>query len=65
MPGNVRLARGEANLPRPCVVNVTQLLTIDRSRLTDLVGSLRGSRLRQVRRGLALVLGAESEELGD
>jgi mRNA-degrading endonuclease toxin of MazEF toxin-antitoxin module len=46
-------------------VNVTQLLTIDRSRLTDLVGSLRGSRLRQVRRGLALVLGAESEELGD
>ena len=32
MPGNVRLRRGEANLPQASVVNVTQLLTVDRQR---------------------------------
>jgi mRNA interferase MazF len=30
MPGNVRLRKGEANLARPCVVNVSPLGTVDR-----------------------------------
>jgi mRNA interferase MazF len=29
LPGNVRLRKGEGNLPRACVVNVTQIQTID------------------------------------
>src|SRR4030095_16247564 len=45
MPGNVRLRKGEANLSRPSVVNVTQLQTVDRGRLTDRVGALSGTRL--------------------
>ncbi len=57
MPGNVRLRKGEANLPRSCVVNVSQLLTIDRSRLSDPIGTLRSERLYEVLRGLALLLG--------
>lgn len=63
MPGNVRLRKGEASLPRPSVVNVTRLITIDRARLTNLAGALGSRRLREVRRGLALVLGTEPEEL--
>jgi mRNA interferase MazF len=63
MPGNVRLARGEANLRRASVVNVSQLATVDRSRLTERVGSLRTARLREVRRGLALLLGTETEAI--
>jgi mRNA interferase MazF len=63
MPGNVRLARGEANLRRASVVNVSQLATIDRARLTELVGSLRPVRLREVRRGLAQILGTEPDEV--
>ena len=59
MPGNVRLRRGEANLLKPCVVNVSQLRTIDRSRLHEHVGTLSSDRMDQVRRGLALVLGIE------
>lgn len=59
MPGNVRLRKGEANLPRASVVNVTQLRTIDRSRLGKPLGTLSPSRLDEVRKGLALVLGLD------
>ena len=59
MPGNVRLRKGEANLPKPSVVNVTQLRTIDRSRLDERIGSLTAAKLLEVLRGLALVLGTD------
>lgn len=63
MPGNVRLRTGEANLPRPSVVNVSQLLTIDRARLTERVGALSGARLGDVLRGLVLLFGIGWEEV--
>jgi mRNA interferase MazF len=62
MPGNVRLRKGEGNLPRPSVVNVTHVRTVDRDRLTEKVGHLVPSRLREVLDGLALVFGLD--ELG-
>lgn len=62
MPGNVRLRKGEANLPRPSVVNVSQVLSIDRERLIECVGTLGTERLRQVLRGLALLFGIEPDE---
>jgi mRNA interferase MazF len=62
MPGNVRLRKGEANLPRACVVNVTLVRTVDRERLVDSVGHLTPARLREVLRGLALVLGLDALE---
>lgn len=61
MPGNVRLRKGEANLPRPCVVNVTQLRTVDRERLTAKVGHLSYARVREILSGLGLVLGLDGE----
>lgn len=60
MPGNVRLRKGEANLPRASVVNVTQLRTVDRSRVGKPLGMLSPVRLNEVRRGLALVLGIDA-----
>ena len=62
MPGNVRLRKGEAKLRRACVVNVSQLLTIDRARLGEPIGSISHARLREVLQGLALVLGTEHLE---
>ncbi len=59
MPGNVRLRKGEANLPRARVVNVTQLLTIDRARLARPLGALSNARLREVLQGLALLFGTD------
>ena len=41
LPGNVRLRKGEANLPKPCVVNVTQLQTIDAAHPLDSASCLR------------------------
>lgn len=58
-PGNVRLSKGEANLQKLSVVNVTQLVTVDRSHLQERIGTLRPQRLTEVRRGLALVFGIE------
>lgn len=59
MPGNVRLRRGEAGLPRPSVVNVSQIRTIDKGRLEERVGALGSARRHEVLRGLALLLGTD------
>jgi mRNA interferase MazF len=59
MPGNIRLRRGEAGLPRASVVNVSQIRTIDRTRLVDRVGVLGAARLREVLKGLALLFGTD------
>jgi mRNA interferase MazF len=60
MPGNVRLRKGEANLPRACVVNVSQLLTVDRARLRRPQGAVGPARLREILEGLTLLLGTEA-----
>jgi mRNA interferase MazF len=59
MPGNVRLRKGEAGLPRASVVNVSQIRTIDRTRLGDRVGLLGTSRMHDVLRGLSLLFGTD------
>ncbi len=47
-PGNVLLDAGEANLSRPCVVNVSQIFTVDKSELVEKVGTLSYGSLRRV-----------------
>jgi len=56
-PGNVRLNKSESGLPKPSVVNVSQLLTIDRSLLTERVKALPSSVILKINEGLRLVLG--------
>ena len=58
MPGDVILGKGEAGLPKPCVVNVTQLQTVDKSRLAERAGRLGERKRAEVEAGLALVLGS-------
>jgi mRNA interferase MazF len=55
-PGNVLLPARSAGLPRDAVVNVSQLLTLDRSFLTEHAGTLPARVLRAVDEGLRLVL---------
>ena len=55
-PGNVLLDDGEGNLPRRSVVNVTQLLTVDRERLLDKIGALSRPRVAEIYQGLQLLL---------
>ncbi|NOT57488.1 MAG: type II toxin-antitoxin system PemK/MazF family toxin [Deltaproteobacteria bacterium] len=56
LPGNVRLRKGDGNLPKPCVVNVTQIQTLDRAYLQEKIGTLSPRLLRQVWEGIRLVL---------
>lgn len=55
-PGNVTLRKGEANLPRECVVNVSQVLTVDKSELTDKIGRLSPARIMEIVQGLDLLI---------
>ena len=56
-PGNVRTGKVETGLPKPTVVNVSQVLTIDRALLTNRVRRLPTVTMRRVDDGLRLVLG--------
>lgn len=62
LPGNVRLRKGEAGLPRASVVNVTQLATVDRVLLGPRLGTLTAARLAEVWVGVRLV--SEPDEPG-
>jgi len=56
-PGNVRISKSDSGLSKPSVVNISQILTIDRALLTKRVKFLPGKILRRVNEGLRLVLG--------
>ncbi len=56
-PGNVRLTKSESGLPKSSVVNVSQIITIDRSLLNSRVKVLQSNVMEQVNAGLRLVLG--------
>jgi len=55
-PGNVRLPSRGAGLAKPSVVNVSQIITVDKSFLTERVGRVTGRQLVEVDDGLRLVL---------
>jgi mRNA interferase MazF len=54
-PGNVLLKRGEANLPKASVVNVSQILTVDKSELVECAGKLSALAAGAVREGLYML----------
>jgi mRNA interferase MazF len=56
MPGNVFLPVSASGLPRDSVVNVTALVTLNKTDLTDWVGQLPPRLMHEVDRGLRGVL---------
>jgi len=56
-PGNVLLSETTTGLPRESVANVSQIVTLDRSELTERVGKLSKVRLELVLSGVDVVLG--------
>ncbi|HEX4135243.1 MAG TPA: type II toxin-antitoxin system PemK/MazF family toxin [Bryobacteraceae bacterium] len=54
-PGNVLLKKGEAGLPKASVVNVSQILTLDKAELVEYAGRLSGTATGAVRDGLHLL----------
>ena len=57
MPGNVFLPAAPCGLPKDSVVNVTALVTLDKSDLEAPAGHLPVSLMNDVERGLRRVLG--------
>jgi mRNA interferase MazF len=55
-PGNVLLPARVSGLSRDSVVNISQVLTLDRSFLTESTGKLTTDMLAEVEAGLRLVL---------
>ncbi len=55
-PGNVLLLAKSIGLPKDSVVNVSQLITVNKSFLTGKIGRLTTKQLQEVDEGLRLVL---------
>jgi mRNA interferase MazF len=56
-PGNVRILKSDSGLAKPSVVNVSQIVTLDRSLLTQRIRALPAEPLSKVDEGLRLVMG--------
>ncbi len=54
-PGNVTLKKGDARLQKPSVVNVSQVVTIDKIELDERIGRLPSSAIASVLMGMRLV----------
>lgn len=60
-PGNIVLSRRDSGLQRSSVVNVSQVVALDRAFLTERVHRVTDQALRRVDAGLRLVLGLGSD----
>ena len=59
-PGNVLLTKGEANLSKKSVVNISQLYTINKSDLVEKIGSVSSKRMDQIIEGIQLLIDKRS-----
>lgn len=55
-PGNLLIQAEESGLPKESVANISQVITVDRSFLTEKAGRLRPKTMRSIEDGLRLVL---------
>jgi mRNA interferase MazF len=54
-PGNVMLKKGDGNLPKPSVINVSQVQTVDKAELMERIGRLSVNSIDAIRSGLHLL----------
>lgn len=55
-PGNVLLEKGEANLLKKSVVNISQIYTVNKSDLIENIGRVSQNRVQQILDGINLLL---------
>ena len=58
VPGNVRLREGSGNIPKTSVVVVTQMATVDKTRLLEKIGTLAKSTTEEILTGCRMVITA-------
>ncbi|MDP3919610.1 MAG: type II toxin-antitoxin system PemK/MazF family toxin [Candidatus Omnitrophota bacterium] len=62
-PGNLLLDKGEANLPKKSVINISQIFTVNKIDLSEKIGTLSRERFNQVCEGIKLL--TEPREVED
>ena len=55
-PGNVHLSTRASGLPKPSIVNVSQLISLDKTRLTGRIKGIDPQSMLQVDEGLRLIM---------
>jgi mRNA interferase MazF len=55
-PGNVLLKKGEGNLKKDSVANISQIITVDKSDLNEKIGSLPPEKVKEIIEGVKLLL---------
>ncbi len=55
-PGNVQLSTRASGLPKPSVANVSQLISLDRTRLTERIKGIDSQSMLQIDEGLRLIM---------
>lgn len=55
-PGNVLLKKGEGGLKKESVVNISQIITVDKSDLIERIGTLSPLRTNQIIKGIKLLI---------
>jgi len=55
-PGNVALDKGEANLLKKSVVNISQIYTVNKNDLIEKIGQVSEKRMKQILEGLKLLI---------
>lgn len=58
-PGNVLLHKKDSGLTKDSVINVSQVVTLDKERFLSKTGKLKSGKMKEVESGLELVLGFE------
>jgi mRNA interferase MazF len=56
LPGNIVLRKGEANIPKKCVINATQIKSVDKKSIKEKIGTLSKRRMDEVHDGLKLIM---------
>lgn len=54
-PGNVLLKKGEANLPKKSIVNISQIYTVNKSDLVEKIGKVSAKRFYEILEGVKLL----------
>lgn len=56
LPGNVTFLKGEANMPKSCVINVMQIKLVDKNSIKEKIGTLSSNKMQEIEEGLKLVM---------
>jgi mRNA interferase MazF len=59
LPGNVLIEKGVANMPWEGVVNVSQVMSIEKNKIDEEIGALPGELMKKVCEGLKLIMELE------